>query len=123
MKYLCLAYGGEKAWNELAESDQDRLLALDDVLRKRGDLVAAVGLQITTVRAWDGTPVVTEGALADLKLPLAGFSIIEASDLNPFNSLLIRRAREQRERLRSGQSRSSIFESREVRRSTATEPE
>jgi hypothetical protein len=82
MKYLCLAYGGEKAWNELAESDQDRLLALDDVLRKRGDLVAAVGLQITTVRAWDGTPVVTEGALADLKLPLAGFSIIEASDLN-----------------------------------------
>lgn len=82
MKYLCLAYGGEKDWKALTESEQTALLAQDDALRERGDLVAAVGLDVTTVRAWNGTPVTSEGPLANSKLPLAGFSIIEAADLN-----------------------------------------
>lgn len=82
MKYLCLAYGGEDDWKALTESEQAALLARDDVLRERGDLVAAVGLQVTTVRAWNGIPATSEGPLTDTKLPLAGFGIIEAADLN-----------------------------------------
>jgi len=82
MKYLCLAYGSEKDWKALTESEQAALLAQDDVLRERGDLVAAVGLQVTTVRTWDGTPATSEGPVAETKLPLAGFGIIEAADLN-----------------------------------------
>jgi hypothetical protein len=42
MKFLCLAYGSEKDWNSLNKSEQDTLLAQDEVLRKRGTLMAAV---------------------------------------------------------------------------------
>ena len=57
MKYLCLAYGSEKDWKELTEQEQDALLAQDEVIRKRGALMAAVETTVTTVRAWDGRDV------------------------------------------------------------------
>ena len=44
--------------------------------------MAAVQTTTTTVRAWDGKPITTDGAFADSKVPLAGFSIIEAADLD-----------------------------------------
>jgi hypothetical protein len=90
MKYLCLAYGDEQDWKALTKSEQDELLAQDEVLRRRGDLVAAVQPTATTVRAWDGTPATTDGAFADSRLPLAGFSIIEAADLNEAVGLVAR---------------------------------
>jgi hypothetical protein len=39
-------------------------------------------LRVTTVRAWDGTPTITEGAFADTTVPQAGFSVIEADDID-----------------------------------------
>src|SRR5690349_7639443 len=81
MKYLCLAYGNERDWNRLDKAEQDELLAQDEVLRQRGDIVAAVATTATTVRAWEGTPVTTNETFAHTKAPLAGFSIIEAPDL------------------------------------------
>jgi hypothetical protein len=44
--------------------------------------MAAVQTTTTTVRAWDGKPISTDGTFADSKAPLAGFSIIEAADLD-----------------------------------------
>ena len=82
MKYLCLAYGDEKDWNVLTKKEKDEMLAQDEVVRKRGALMAAVQTTTTTVRAWDGDPITTDGAFADSKAPLAGFSIIEAADLD-----------------------------------------
>ncbi len=81
MRYLCLAYGDEKDWSALSKDEQDALLAQDEVLRRRGDLVSAVG-SATTVRAWDGTPSTTDGPFATAAVPLAGFSLIEAEDLD-----------------------------------------
>ena len=81
MKYLCLAYGDEKDWNVLTKKEQDEMLAQDEVVRKRGALMAAVQTMVTTVRAWDDKPTTTDGAFAASKAPLAGFSIIEAADL------------------------------------------
>ncbi len=82
MKYLCLAYGSEEEWNALTKSEQEALLAQDEVLRRRGDLVAAVRTTVRTVRSWDGTPSTTDGPFASSGAPLAGFCIIEAADLN-----------------------------------------
>jgi hypothetical protein len=82
MKFLCLAYGDEKDWQALSKSEQEALLVQDEVLRRRGDLVAALEPTVTTVRAWDGTPETENRAFSDLRLPLAGFGIIEAADLN-----------------------------------------
>jgi hypothetical protein len=81
MKFLCLAYGDGNDWRALSTGEQDALLAQDELLRRRGDLVAAVATTATTVRAWDGTPAITDGAFADSPVPLAGFCIIEAADL------------------------------------------
>ena len=81
MKYLCLAYGDEKDWKELSKAEQDELLKQDDVLRQRGDLVAALDQSATTVRAWDGVPEATHGGFAESRVPLAGFAIIAAPDL------------------------------------------
>ena len=82
MKFLCLAYGAEKDWNDLSKSEQDTLLVQDEAIRKRGTLMAAVRTSATTVRAWDGTPTITEGSFTDTTVPLAGFSVIEADDIN-----------------------------------------
>ena len=88
MKYLCLAYGDEKDWNVLPKSEQDALLAQDEVLRENGALMAAVETTVTTVSAWDGTPKVTDGAFANSGTPLAGFSVIEAADLHEVINLV-----------------------------------
>jgi hypothetical protein len=81
VKFLCLAYGDEKNWKELSKEEQDALLAQDAVVRKAGALMAGVQNQPTTLTAWDGTPSATEGPFASSKAPLAGFSVIEAADL------------------------------------------
>ena len=81
MKFLCLAYGAEKDWLDLPEARRQELLAQDEVLRQRGDLVAAVHAP-TVVRAWDGTPTTSGDAYATGPAPLAGFALIEAADLD-----------------------------------------
>lgn len=81
MKYLCLAYGDANDWNQLTKAEQDELLKQDEVLRQRGDLVAAVDQSATTVRAWDGVPRTSDGGFAESRVPLAGFAIIDAPDL------------------------------------------
>lgn len=80
MKFLCLAYGDENDWKALSKEQQAELLAQDDVLRARGDMVAVLA-PATTVRAWDGTPVTTPGPFARAARPLVGFGLIEARDI------------------------------------------
>src|SRR3981081_4078970 len=82
MKFLCLAYGAEKDWKALTTGEQTELLAQDEVIRRRGATMAAVQNAVTTVRAWDGAPVTTDAAFAASSVPLAGFSIIEADNID-----------------------------------------
>lgn len=82
MKFLVLAYGAEEEWVRLTAEEQKALLAQDDVLRERGDFVAAVEPSSTVVRAWDGTPNLNAGPFAASQVPLAGFGIIEARDVD-----------------------------------------
>jgi hypothetical protein len=88
MKFLVLAYGSNEDWEKLTRYEQDALLAQDEVLRRRGDVVAAVRPEATVVRAWDGTPSLTEGPFGTSPVPLAGFGIIEADTLEEVVSLV-----------------------------------
>jgi hypothetical protein len=81
MKFLCLAYGRGEDWEALPRPERDALLAQDERLRQRGDLVAAVEATSTVVRAWDGRPLTSPGPLASAQLPLAGFGLLEAENL------------------------------------------
>lgn len=82
MKFLCLAFGTEEDWKKLSRSEQDALLAQDEMLRARGDVVAALRPTAMTVRAWYGDPVTSNGAFSNAPLPLVGFGIVEAGDID-----------------------------------------
>jgi len=81
MRFLCLAYGDGKDWEALSTREQEALLAQDELLRARGDLVAPVG-RCTTVRAVGDQVVRSTGTFSAARVPLAGFSLIEARDLD-----------------------------------------
>ena len=82
MKFLCLAYGSEADWKRLTKDEQSELLAHDDVLIQRGDLLAAVQLHVTTVTNWDRQMKTSSEPFGRIQHPLAGFSVIEAQDLD-----------------------------------------
>lgn len=82
MKFLCLAYGDEAGWNSLSEEEQREALAQDAVIRDRGNLMSAVRGTVTSVRNWGGNLQVDNEPFARNELPLAGFSVIEAGNID-----------------------------------------
>ena len=83
MKYLCLVYMDEKAFDSVADSE---CKACGDALRQSGHHIAAEALQpvhtATTVRVRNGKVSVTDGPFAETKEYLAGFYLLDAKDLN-----------------------------------------
>jgi hypothetical protein len=90
MKYLCLAYYNEKAFDALSRPEVDTLVSqcpdYDEALRNSGHLVIQASLgptrATTTVRPRNGKPMVTDGPFVETKEQVGGFFIIEARDLN-----------------------------------------
>ena len=82
MKFLCLAYGDDEGWNSLGEDERREVLSQDAVIRDRGNLMAAVQTKVTSVRNRNRVLEVTGGPYAQHRLPLAGFSVIEAESLD-----------------------------------------
>ena len=83
MKYVCLVYleGGK-----LRAVHDSECAECGSGFRKRGLLIAAEALQpvetATTIRVRNGRLSVTDGPFAETKEQLAGFYLIEATDLN-----------------------------------------
>jgi hypothetical protein len=90
MRYLCLAYYNEKAFDALPRAEVNALVsqcpAYDEALRNSGHLVIQASLgstrATTTVRPRNGKPLVTDGPFIETKEQVGGFFIIEARDLN-----------------------------------------
>jgi hypothetical protein len=83
MKYLCLVYGEEK---EIRAMTDDACMAYDQSLRAAGRCLASEALEpvdtAASVRVRDGRVSVTDGPFTETKEVLAGFYLIEATDLN-----------------------------------------
>ena len=83
IKYLCLVYLDEKRLHELPDED---CVDFDTSIRDSGHCIASEALQsvqtATTVRVRNGKMSITGGPFAETKEQLAGFSMIEARDLN-----------------------------------------
>jgi hypothetical protein len=89
MKYLCLGYLDEAAWNGLSKSEQDALVAecfaFDEELTRAGHFVRGEALQnagSATLRVRDGQVMVTDGPFAETKEQLGGLLVLEADDLD-----------------------------------------
>ena len=90
MRYICLVYRDE---NGTAAMPDDEYAAIvqevvenQAALRESGHLIAASPLQPTrtaaTIRVRGSRLAITDGPFAETKEQLAGFYLIEASDLN-----------------------------------------
>ncbi len=83
MKYLCLVYGDENTLHSVPDGE---CVGYDEEIRTCGVCLASEALEpvatATTVRVRDGKRTVTDGPFAETKEHLAGFYLIEASDLD-----------------------------------------
>jgi hypothetical protein len=87
MLFLCLAYGHEDDWLALSEERRAELLANDEVIRRRGNLVTAVHPPVV-VRTRDDTVSTSSEPYGTSPAPLVGFSVIEAEDLDEVIALV-----------------------------------
>jgi hypothetical protein len=90
MRYLCLIYENEKAWESKPQAELEAVMgeyfAFTEGIRSNGKLVAAEALQptatATSVRVRNGKISTTDGPYAETKEQLGGFYLIDAKDLN-----------------------------------------
>jgi hypothetical protein len=83
MKYLCLVYSEETALQTMTD---DECMEYDAAIRKSGHCLASEALQpihtATSVRVRTGKVTITDGPFAETKEQLAGFYLIEATNLD-----------------------------------------
>ena len=83
MKYLCLVYLAKDKWDAVPDRECANCGA---AFRDSGVLIAAEPLHpvetATTVRVRNGRVSITDGPFAETKEQLAGFYLVEATDLN-----------------------------------------
>ncbi len=90
MKYLCLIYENEKAWESMPPAESEAIMneyfSFTEDIRKSGKYVAGEALQptptATSVRVRNGKVSTTDGPYVETKEQLGGFYLIEAKDLN-----------------------------------------
>jgi len=90
MKYLCLAYYDEKAFDALSKAEVDALVsqcpAYDDELRKSGHLVMQASLgpvrATAALRPSNGKPSFTDGPFAETKEQVGGIFVTTLPDLD-----------------------------------------
>ncbi|HVT11165.1 MAG TPA: YciI family protein [Fimbriimonadaceae bacterium] len=90
MKYACLVYHDEEQLKTVPDAELDGMIgecmAYVGGLERSGHHVLSSGLQsprtATTLRRRNGEISLTDGPFAETKEVLAGFTIIEARDLN-----------------------------------------
>jgi hypothetical protein len=98
MRYLCLGYQDEKAWElldpEIRKSLTDQSNEYEEILRRGGRLLESLTVQgsqpPTTLRIENGVISVGTDSAADSKEQLVLLLIIEARDLNLAIQLLSR---------------------------------
>jgi hypothetical protein len=90
MRYLCLIYENEKAWESMPKDQADAIFgeyfAFTEGVKQSGQLLGGEALQptptATTVRVRNGKTSTTDGPFAETKEQLGGYYLINARDLN-----------------------------------------
>ena len=90
MRYLCLIYENEKAWESMPKEEAGAIFgeyfAFTEGVKQSGQYIGGEALQptqtATTVRVRNGKVQTTDGPFAETKEQLGGYYLIEARDLN-----------------------------------------
>jgi len=89
MRYLCLIYEDEKAWQNMSEADMQKGMAeynaFNENAKKSGNYIGGEALQptntATSVRVRNGKISTTDGPYVETKEQLGGYYLINAKDL------------------------------------------
>jgi hypothetical protein len=90
MKYMLLLYSapdaGPRPGSAEADTQMGRWFAVTDEMQKAGVMVAGDALQpvetATTLRAPNGSPVLTDGPFAETKETLGGYYLLDVPDFD-----------------------------------------
>ena len=90
MRYLCLIYDNEKAWDKMPKEEADAVFGeyftFTEGIKQSGQHLGGEALQptptATTVRVRNGKVATTDGPFAETKEQLGGYYLIDARDLN-----------------------------------------
>jgi hypothetical protein len=90
MEYLLLIYENEKNWETMPQAEQGAMfgeyMSFTEDIKKKGNYKGGNALQptatATTVRVRGGKTLATDGPFAETKEQLAGYTILEAKDLD-----------------------------------------
>jgi hypothetical protein len=90
MRYLCLIYENEKAWDTMPKEEANAVFGeyftFTEGIKQSGKLLGGEALQptqtATTVRVRNGKVASTDGPFAETKEQLGGYYLIDARDLN-----------------------------------------
>ena len=90
MKYLCLIYEDQSAWQKMSDADRKKGMgeyrAFTESIKKSGHYVGGEALQptdtATTVRVRNGKLSTTDGPFVETKEQLGGYYLVDAKDLN-----------------------------------------
>lgn len=96
MKFICLGYLDESSWASKSEDERQRFMNecfdYHDALVREGHILGGEALDsarnAVTLRMQDGAVQVTDGPYAETKELLAGFTLLEARDLDHAIELL-----------------------------------
>jgi hypothetical protein len=81
-KFIAIGYGDQAGYDQTAPHIRDTAHANDAALKKRGAVIGIAGAPVQ-VRNPDATGVqTTNAAFMSSPLPIAGFAVIEASDIS-----------------------------------------
>jgi len=90
MRYLCLIYDNEQAWEKMPKEEADAVFgeyfSFTEGIKQAGQHLGGEALQptptATTVRVRNGKVQTTDGPFAETKEQLGGYYLIDARDLN-----------------------------------------
>ena len=98
MRYMLLIYKDEKLWDEMSVQEKGTIfqqaVEFSEGLRKSGVYQAGDPLEptstATTVRMKNGKTITTDGPFAGTKEQLAGYSIVDAENLDEVIAVVTR---------------------------------
>jgi hypothetical protein len=89
MRFLCLIYEDEKAWQKMSQADMEKGMreygAFTDSIKKAGQYIGGEALQPTntaqSVRLRNGKISASDGPYVETKEQLGGYYLINAKDI------------------------------------------
>jgi len=81
-RFVTIGYGDEAGYERTAQQVKDRAHGVDEAMREAGAVSGIAGKPVQVRNHGDGGTTTEDGSFMTSGLPVAGFGLIEAADLD-----------------------------------------